>query len=165
MSEQLVFRTGWPKRLLSWFAILAGSVALIAIVDAMVRHWPTLPPAEIWSGVAIGLFVLCFVVAGFGIQDYHWRIAGDAIRITRFYRTKTIDLADVAGYGTTVVVVGAFPMTHIDLYDGQLQPIERLPINAGDLPRAESWLARRLRPVVDEGSAAFPRRRFVDDEA
>ncbi|MDJ0276129.1 hypothetical protein QLH51_04830 [Sphingomonas sp. 2R-10] len=164
MSEPLVFRTGWPKRLLSWFAILGGSAALLAIIDAMARHWATLPATEIWSGMAIGLFVLCFVVAGFGIQDFHWRIEGDTIRVTQFYRTKTIDLATVAGYGTTVVVVGAFPLTHVDLYDGRLKPIDRLPINAGDLPRAEAWLSRLLRPVVDDGSAAVPRRRFADEE-
>lgn len=164
MSEKLVFRTGWPKRLLSWFLILAGSAALIALVDAMARHWATLPATEIWSGLAIGLFILCFVIGGFAIQDFSWTIDGDVIRMHRLYRERTIDLRQVEGFGTTVFVVGVFPIANIDLYDGQLQQVARIPIDFRDLPRAERWLATRFRPVVDDGSAAFPKRRFVEDD-
>lgn len=164
MSDKLVFRTGWPKRLFSWFVIIVGSVALIAVIDAMAARWATLPATEIWSGVGIGLFILCFVIAGFGIQDARWSIDGDVIRLNRLYRTRTIDLGGVAGFGETVFVVGVFPVAHIDLYDSALTPIARLPIDSRDLPRAEAWLSRRFRQVVDEGSAAFPKRRFVEED-
>ncbi|MFD1035027.1 hypothetical protein ACFQ15_10230 [Sphingomonas hankookensis] len=164
MAEKLVFRTGWPKRLLSWLLILGGSAALIALVDAMARHWSTLPATEIWSGVFIALFILCFVAGGFAIQDFRWSIDGDVIRIHRLYRTTTIDLTKVAGFGRTVFVIGVFPVAHIDLYDGRLQPIARIPIDFRDLPQAETWLSWRFRLVVDEGSAAFPKRRFVEED-
>ena len=164
MPEALVFRTGWPKRLFSWFLILAGSAALIALVDAIVRHWATLPATELWSGVAIGLFILCFVIGGFAIQDWSWTIDGDVIRMNKLYRERTIDLRQVEGFGRTVFVVGVFPIANIDLYDAQLRQVARIPIDFQDLPRAEHWLATRFRPVVDEGSAALPKRRFVEDE-
>jgi hypothetical protein len=164
MAEKLVFRTGWPKRLLSWFIILAGSAALIALVEAMVRHWATLPAAEIWSGLAIGLVILGFVIGGFAIQDFSWTLDGDVIRMNRLYRERTIDLRQVEGFGRTVFVLGVFPVAHIDLYDGRLQQVARIPIDFRDLPVAERWLAIRFRQVVDDGSAAFPKRRFVEDE-
>ncbi len=162
MTDGLVFRAGWAKRALGWIVCLGAAVALIALVLAIVRHWETQSTADLWSGLAIAIFVLAILVGGIAIQYGSWRAEGDTITLQRLFGTKTFRVSELEGFGKTIVIVSLFPVAHIDLYGPGLRPVARLPIAAGDLPRAEAWLSARLRYVINEGSPALPKRRFAD---
>jgi hypothetical protein len=162
MSTDLVFKAGWVKRALGWLVFLGAGAALLAMLNAVRVHWATQTTADLWSGVAIGVFLIAFMVAGIAIQNAYWRVESDTIIFHYLFRTKHIPVSELAGFGRTMVIAAMFPIAHIDLYDRELKPVLRLPISIPDLPKAEAWFAERLRYVVNDGSPALPRRRFAD---
>jgi hypothetical protein len=79
-------------------------------------------------------------------------------------KKKVIPFSTLAGFGQTVIIVSLLPFRQVNLYDNQLKLIARLPLRHSDWPKAEEALAQRLRYVVDEGSAALSKRKFVDTQ-
>ena len=162
MSENPVFKSGGVKKALGWFVFIGGGVALAALIYATAVNIETQSQADLWSGVVIGLFILLFMLGGLSLQSQRWTVEGDAVVLHRLFGKKIIPLSGLAGFGKTTVIVSMFPMVQMDLYDRDLKPVTRLPVTIRDAPTAEALLATRLRYVVNEGSAAMPKRRFVD---
>lgn len=162
MADHPVFGSGVVKQALGWFVLVGGGVALAALIRATLMNLDTQTPADLASGVVIALFIVALMLGGLSIQSQRWTIEGDAIVLHQLFRKRTIPLSKLAGFGKLTIVVGVFPMAQLDLYDRDLKPVARLPVTLKDLPQAEALLAARLRYVVNEGSAALPRRRFVD---
>lgn len=162
MSENPVFKSGVVKQALGWLVFVGGGIALAALIRAIVVNIDTQSQADLWSGVAIGLFIALFMLGGLSLQSQRWTVEGDAVVLHQLFRKKTIPLSNLAGFGKTTVIVSLFPLVQMDLYDRDLKPVARLPVTIKDAPTAEALLATRLRYVVNEGSAALPRRKFVD---
>lgn len=162
MQNDLVFRAGWVKRALGWAVGLGSAAALAAMIYGVLTHPTAQVPAELGSAAVIGVFLLGLILAGISLQYAHWRIEGDEIVHRGLFRKKTIPVAQLAGFGRTIIVVNLIPLVQIDLYDAALKPVTRLPVGAKDWPRAEAWLAARLRYVVNDGSPALPRYRFAE---
>lgn len=162
MSDHPVFRTGFVKQALGWLVFVGGGVALAALIWATVVNLETQTPADLGSGVVIGLFIAGLMLCGIAIQSQRWSVEGDAVVLHHFFRRKTIPIATLGGFGKLTVIVGLFPLAHLELYDRELKPVVRLPVTHKDMPQAEALLASRLRYVINEGSLALPRRRFAD---
>lgn len=162
MQTDLVFKTGWAKRALGWFVFLGAGAALIAMIYGLATNLETQTSADLWSGVVIGVFVIGLMVLGIAVQYTHWSIEGETVVFRTLFKSRTIPVSDLAGFGQLIIVVSVFPLAHLDLYDRDLNLVARLPVGAKDWPRAEAWFASRLRPVVNDGSAALPKLRFAD---
>jgi hypothetical protein len=102
------------------------------------------------------------MVAGIAIQHVSWSIQGDTISYRRLFKPQTIPVSELAGFGQTIIVTGLIPSVHADLYDRELKHMARLPVSLKDWPRAEAFLAARLRYVVNDGSPILPKYRFAD---
>jgi hypothetical protein len=102
------------------------------------------------------------MVAGIAIQYVSWSTQGDTISYRRLFKSKTIRVSELAGFGQIIVVTGVIPSVHADLYDHDLKPMTRLPVSLKDWPKAEAWLAARLRYVVNDGSPILPKYRCAD---
>ena len=162
MSETPVFKSGAVKQALGWLVFIGGGVALAALIYAIAVNIETQSQADLWSGVVIGLFIGLLMLGGLSLQSQRWSLEGDAIVLHRLFGKKVIPLSGLAGFGKTTVIVSMFPLVQMDIYDRDLKPVTRLPVTMKDAPMAETLLATRLRYVVNEGSAALPKRRFVD---
>lgn len=162
MQNDLVFRTGLAKRALGWLVCLGAAVALGAVIYGIFTHKEAQVPAELGSAAVIGLFLFGLMAAGIAIQRVRWSIEGENIVYHHLFKKKVIPLSGVAGFGEMIVVVVVIPFRHVDLYDGGLKHIARLPVGIKDWPKAEAWLAARLRYVVNDGSPILPRYRFAD---
>ena len=160
--NDLVFRTGWVKRTLGWVVFLGSAGLLLALVYAVITHWDTQTSADLWSGAAIGLFIIVFMVAGIAIQYTYWSTQNDVITSHSLFRTQSFPISDLAGFSRITIIVSIFPLLHVDLFDRELKKVARLPVQIKDWPRAEERLASRLRYVVNDGSAALPKHRFAD---
>jgi hypothetical protein len=125
-------------------------------------HRETQTSADLWSGVVIGVFLIGLMVAGIAIQYVRWSVEGDSIIFHGLFKNKTIPISKLAGFGQIIIIVSVIPFVHVDLYDHELNLITRLPVSHKDWPKAEAWLAARLRYVVNDGSAVLPKRRFAD---
>ncbi|WP_034160976.1 hypothetical protein [Sphingomonas sp. ERG5] len=162
MQNDLVFKTGFAKRTLGWLVCLGAVAALMAIIYGIFTHPEAQTPSELSSGAAIGVFLIGLIWAGIAIQNARWSIKGENIVCHGVFKKKTIPLSTLAGFGQTTVIVMAFPFQHVDFYDPQLSHVARLPVSLKDWPKAEAWLAARLRYVVNDGSHILPKRRFAD---
>jgi hypothetical protein len=162
MNSELIFKAGPAKRILGLLVFLAAAVALVAMIYGIITHPEAQTSAELWSGVAIGVFLLGLMVAGIAIQYVSWSTQGDTISYRRLFKSKTIRVSELAGFGQIIVVTGVIPSVHADLYDHDLKPMARLPVSLKDWPKAEAWLAARLRYVVNDGSPILPKYRFAD---
>ena len=162
MQNELVFRTGAAKRTLGWFVFLGTAVGLAAMIYGLVTHLDTQTSADLWSGLVIGVFLVGLMWLGMSIQRQRWSIEGETIVFHHLFGRRTIPVSGLAGYGKLVIIVAAAPLAHLDLYDHDLNRVVRLPVGLNDQARAEAWFAERLRPVVNDGSAALPRLRFAD---
>lgn len=162
MQNDLVFRTGWAKRTLGWFVCLGAAVALTALIYGVFTNLETQTSADLWSGVVIGAFLVGLMLLGMSIQFTRWSIEGESVVFRHLFRSRTIPVSGLAGYGKLIILVSAAPLAHLDLYDRDLKLVARLPVGLKDQARAEAWFAERLRPVVNDGSAALPRLRFAD---
>lgn len=162
MKDDLVFRTGLVKRTLGWLVCLGAAGALVAMAYGVLTHPEAQVPAELWSGAAIGVFLVGLMIYGISLQSVRWSIEGEKITFHRLFKNKTIPVSGLKGYGEFILIVFLFPFAHVDLYDSELKLVARLPISLKDRPRAEAWLAERFRPVVNDGSPALPRLRFAD---
>jgi uncharacterized membrane protein YidH (DUF202 family) len=162
MHHDLVFKTGPAKRTLGWLVFLAAAGAFLAMIYGIFAHRKTQTSADLWSGVAIGVFLIGLMVAGIAIQHARWSIDGENIIRHHLFKQKTIPISELAGFGRIIVVVVVIPLVHVDLYDRELNLVARLPVNHKDWPKAEAWFAEHLRYVVNDGSAALPKRRFAD---
>lgn len=162
MQNKLVFKTGLVKRVLGWSVVLAFLGAMLAMIYGFMTHPESQTATELWSGVAIGVFLICLMVMGVAIQYIRWSIEGETIVFDKLFANKVIPISDLAGYGKLIIVMKVFPMAHIELYDRELNRIARLPVGLKNLPRAEAWLADRLRYVINDGSAALPKLRYAD---
>jgi hypothetical protein len=162
MQNDLVFKTGFGKRTLGWLVCLGAAGALLAMVYAIYTHPENQIPSELWSAAAIAAFLIGLMVAGIGIQNVHWRIEGENFVYRGLFRKKTIPISNLAGFGQMIVSVVLIPFQHVDLYDHQLKHLVRLPVSFKDWPKAEAWLAERLRYVVNDGSHVLPKYRFAD---
>lgn len=162
MQSDLVFRTGVAKRTLGWVVCLGAGVALVAMIYGVSIHLETQTSADLWSGLVIGVFLIGLMVLGIALQHTRWSIEGETVVFRTLFKSRTIPVSELAGFGTLFIVVAVFPLAHLDLYDCDLNLVARLPVGLKDRPRAEAWFASRLRPVVNDGSAALPRLRFAD---
>jgi apolipoprotein N-acyltransferase len=162
MQNELVFKTGLAKRTLGWLVCLGAAVALAAMIYGLFTHLDTQTPADLWSGLAIGVFLAGLMALGISIQNMRWSIEGETVVFHHLFGRRTIPVSGLAGYGKLVIVVSAAPLAHLDLYDRDLKRVVRLPVDLNDQAKAEAWFAERLRPVVNDGSAALPRLRFAD---
>ena len=160
--NEIVFKTGWVKQALGWVVVFGSATCLIALICAIIKDWDTQTSADLWSAAFIGLFLGAFTIGGVAIQFTRWSIENDTIKFRTLFRTKTFPVTDLAGFGKITIVVGLFPLVHVDLFDGKLRSVVRLPVRIKDWKRAEAWFAPRLRYVVNDGSAALPKRRFAD---
>ncbi len=162
MNSELIFKAGPAKRALGWLVFLGAAVALAALIYGMLTHPSAQVPAELWSGVAIGVFLLGLMMAGIAIQSVRWSVEGDTITYRRLFRTKKITVSELAGFAQMIIVTNLMPSVHADLFDRDLKPKARLPVSLRDWPKAEAWLAARLRHVVNDGSPILPKYRFAD---
>lgn len=162
MQNDLVFKTGLAKRTLGWLVCLGAAGALIAMIYAIYTHRETQTSADLWSGVAIGVFLIGLMVTGIAIQYVRWSIEGENIISHGLFKNKAIPISELGGFGQIIIIVVAIPFQHVDLYDRQLNLIARLPVSLKDWPKAEAWFAGRLRYVVNDGSHVLPKRRFAD---
>ena len=161
MTNSLVFRTEWIKQTLGWIVCLGSAGILAASIGATVKYWDTQTSADLWSGVIMGLFLVAFMFIGVAIQYTRWSIADDTILFHTIIGTRKFPVAELAGFGKLTIMVSLFPLVHVDLFDRDLKHVVRLPVRIKDWPVAEAWFAPRLRYVVNQGSAALPKRRFV----
>jgi uncharacterized membrane protein YidH (DUF202 family) len=162
MRNDLVFKTGFAKRALGWLVCLGAAGALIAMTYAIYTHPENQTPDELWSAVAIGVFLIGLMVLGIAMQYVRWSIEGETIIYHRLFKNKTIPISGLAGFGQMIVSVMIMPFQHVDLYDHELNHVARLPVSFKDWPKAEAWLAGRLRYVVNDGSHISPKYRFAD---
>lgn len=162
MSENPVFKSGAVKQALGWLVFIGGGVALAALIYATATNFETQSQADLWSGVVIALFIGLLMLGGLSLQSQRWTVEGDGVVLHQLLRKRTIPLSSLAGFGKTTVIVSMFPLVQMDLYDRDLKPVARLPVTIKDAPTAEALLATRLRYVINEGSAALPKRRFAD---
>ena len=162
MQNELVFRTGAAKRTLGWFVFLGAAIGLAAMIYGLVTHLDTQTSADLWSGLVIGVFLVGLMWLGMSIQRLRWSIEGETVVFHHLFGRRTIPVSGLAGYGKLVIVVSAASLAHLDLYDRDLKRVVRLPVGLNDQAKAEAWFAERLRPVVNDGSAALPRLRFAD---
>ncbi len=162
MRNDLVFKTGFAKRALGWFVCLGAAGALIAMTYAIYTHPENQTPDELWSAVAIGVFLIGLMILGIAMQYVRWSIEGENIIYHRLFKNKTIPISGLAGFGQMIVSVMVMPFQHVDLYDHELNHVARLPVSFKDWPKAEAWLAGRLRYVVNDGSHILPKYRFAD---
>jgi hypothetical protein len=162
MQNDLLFKTGSVKRTLGWLVCLGAAGALAAMIYAIYIHWETQTAADLWSGVVILVFLVGLMAIGIAIQHVRWSVEGENILYRGVMKNRTIPISTLAGFGQITVIVTVFPFRHVDLYDRQLKLVARLPVSLEDWPKAEAWLAARLRYVVNDGSAALPKPRFAD---
>jgi hypothetical protein len=162
MQNNLVFKTGVAKQTLGWSVCLGAAGALAAMIYAFCIHPENQTPAELWSGAVIGVFLIGLMLVGIAIQYARWSINGENIVCHRIFKDKTIPLTELAGFGRLIIIVAVIPLAHVVLYDSELKLVARLPISLDEWPRAEALLAAHLRFVINDGSAAFPKRRFAD---
>lgn len=162
MQNDLVFKTGLAKRTLGWLFCLGAGGALVTMTYVIYTHPQNQTAEELWSAVAIGVFLIGLMVFGVAVQHVRWSVEGEDIVYDRLFKKKTIPTSRLAGFGQIIVIVGAFPLQHVDLYDHELNHVARLPISLTDWPKAEAWLAGRLRYVVNDGSHILPKFRFAD---
>lgn len=162
MQNDLVFRSGLIRRVVGWVVCLFCVGALVAMIYGILTHPESHVASELWSGAIIGVFLVGLFIGGISIQYAYWSIEGDEIIHRRLFRKKVIPISQLGGFGSTIMMVNLVPLTQIDLYDSAPKPITRLPVSIKDWPRAEAWLATRLRYVVNDGSPALPKFRFVD---
>lgn len=162
MQNDLVFKTGLAKRALGWLVCLGAVVALVAIIYSIFTHPEAQTPSELSSGAVIGVFLIGLMWAGIAIQNVRWSIEGESIIYHGLFKKKTIPLSKLAGYGQMTVIVMVFPFQHVDFYDPRPAHVARLPVSLKDWPKAEAWLAARLRYVVNDGSHILPKLRFAD---
>lgn len=125
-------------------------------------HRETQTSADLWSGIIIGVFLIGLVVAGIAIQYVRWSIERETIVLHRLFKNRTFPISELAGFGQLIIVFSLIPFVYADIYDRELNLIARLPVGHKDWPKAEAWLAGRLRYVVNDGSAALPKLRFAD---
>lgn len=162
MQNDLVFRAGSAKRAVGWLVFLGAAAALVAMTYAIYTHPENQVSSELWSAAVIGVFLIGLMWAGMGTQRIRWAIEGENIVYHGLFKNKTIALSELAGFGQIAVIVGVFPLQHVDLYNRQLKIIARLPVSLKDWPKAEAWFAERFRYVVNDGSPALPKPRFAD---
>lgn len=162
MQNALVFKTGLVKRALGWLVCFSAAGAMITMIYALYTHPENQIPSELWSGVAIGLFLIGLMVAGIAMQYVRWSIDGETITYHRLFRNRAIPVSGLAGFGQIIVIVMVFPLQHVDLYDHELKHVARLPIGLKDWPIAKAWLAARLRYVVNDGNHIMPKYSFAD---
>ncbi len=162
MQNSLVFKTDLAKRTLGWLICLGAGGALAAMIYAIYRHPENQTPSELGSAVAIGIFLIGLMVAGIAIQYVRWSIEGETITSHRLFKNTVFPVSDLAGFGQIIVIVMVVPLQHVELYDHHMKHIARLPIGFRDWPKAEAWLAQRLRHVVNDGSPISPKLRFAD---
>jgi hypothetical protein len=162
MQNDLVFRTGLAKRALGWLVCLGAVVGLVAVIYGIFTHPEAQTPPELASGVVIGVFLIGLIWTGIAIQNVRWSIEDENIVYYGVFKKKTIPLSTLAGFGQFTVIVTIFPFLHVDFFDHQPKHIARLPVSLSDWPKAEAWLAARLRYVVNDGSHILPKLRFAD---
>ena len=162
MNSELLFKAGPGKKVLGWLVFLGAIVAFAAVIYGVLTHPSAQVPVELWSAAAIGVFLLGLMLTGVAIQHVSWSIEGDTIVYRRLFRTKTISLSELAGFGQIIIVMNLIPSVHLDLFDHDLKHKARLPVSLRDWPKAEAWLAARLRYVVNDGSPILPKYRFAD---
>lgn len=162
MRNDLVFKTGSAKRALGWLVCLGAAAALVAIIYGILTHPEAQTPSELGSGAVIGIFLVGLMAFGIAIQYVRWSIDGESIAYRHIFGRKTIPVSKLAGFGQIIIVFTVIPFVYVDLYDRELNLIARLPVNHKDWPKAEAWFAARFRYVVNDGSAALPKRRFAD---
>lgn len=162
MDDKHIFKPGPVKLALGWLVVLGAVVALLAMIRALVQNFETQTEADLWSAVAIGAFLLGLLVAGFAIQRFQWTTAGQTISVQHLFGRRSINVRELGGFGKLIITVSVFPLAHIELYDHDLKPVLRLPVTFKDLPAAEAWFADRIPYVINEGSAALPKRRLAD---
>ena len=162
MQNDLVFKTGWGKRTLGWLVCVGSAGALAAMIYGILTHPESQIPSELWSGAAIGVFLIGLMLFGISIQYARWSVEGENIVFHRLFKNKAIPVSKLAGFGQFILIVAVIPFNHVDLYDRQLNLIARLPVSFKDWPKAEAWFAERFRDVINDGSAALPKRRFAD---
>jgi len=162
MQNNLVFKAGLAKRALGWLVCLGAVVALVALVYAIFTHPEAQTPSELSSGAVIGVFLIGLMWAGISIQNVRWSIEGENIIYHGLFTKTMIPLSKLAGYGQITVIVMVFPFQHVDFYDPRPAHVARLPVSLKDWPKAEVWLAARLRYVVNDGSHILPKLRFAD---
>jgi hypothetical protein len=162
MQNDLVFKTGLAKRALGWFVCLGAAGALVAMMVAIYTHPENQTSEELWSGLIIGVFLIGLMVTGIAIQYVRWSIERQTIVFHGLFKNKTFPISELAGFGQVIIVFSLIPFVYADLYDRELKLIARLPVSHKDWPKAEAWLAGRLRYVVNDGSAVLPKLRFAD---
>lgn len=162
MRNDLVFKTGLAKRSFGWFVFLGAAGALAAMTYAIYTHPENQTSDELWSGVAIGAFLIGLMAFGISVQYVRWSIEGDNIIYHHLFKNKTIPIYDLAWFWKIIIIVLTISFQHLDLYDKDLNHIARLPVSLKDFPKAEAWFAGRLRYVINDGSHILPKLRFAD---
>jgi hypothetical protein len=162
MQNDLIFKTGSAKRTLGWLVFLGSAGALIALIYAIFTHPEAQIPSELWSAAAIGAFLIGLMITGISIQHVRWIIEDENIIFHGLFRTRTIPISRLAGFGYIVIVTNLIPFVHLDLYDHTLKHVARLPVSIKDWPRAEEWLSGRFRHVTNDGGQVFAKYRFSD---
>jgi hypothetical protein len=162
MQNDLVFKSGIAKKAIGLLVFLGSATAFTAMAYIIYTHPENQTSSELLSGAILGIILAGLMVGGLGVLRMHWRIEGENIIYQGVLRKKVIPFSTLAGFGQTVIIVALFSLRQVDLYDSQLKPIARLPLRNSDWSKAETALAQRLRYVANEGSAAFPKRKFVD---
>lgn len=162
VQDRLVFKAGAVKQALGWVVFLGSGALLAALILAVIQNFETQTQADLWSGVVIGLLLVTAMAGGLAIQSLRWTAEGDTVTLRHLFGSKTWSVASLGGFGKLIISVSAFPLGHIELFDRDLKPIGRLAVTPKDMPAAEAWFAQRLRYVVNDGSAALPRRRYID---
>jgi hypothetical protein len=162
MQNDLVFKTGLAKRALGWFVCLGAASALVAMMVAIYTHPENQTSEELWSAVIIGVFLIGLMVTGIAMQYVRWSVEGETIRFHGLFKTKTFPISELAGFGQMTIVFSLIPFVYADIYNHEPKHIARLPVSHKDWPKAETWLAGRLRYVVNDGSHILPKYRFAD---
>ncbi len=93
MQNDLVFKTGLAKRTLGWLVCLGAAGGLVALIYGIYTHPEAQTPAELWSGIVIGVFLIGLMVAGIAIQYVRWSIEGENIIYRGLFKNKTIPIS------------------------------------------------------------------------
>lgn len=154
------FRPGLAPRVLGWAILVGFGGGVVALLGHVVLHHAQLPAEELWSALWTGLFFALLALLGAAVQRSYFTLGRDTIDVVRPYGTKRFRVADLAGFGTIVIVVNMVPMLHIRLYRAGPVEIAKLPVSFADRAEVERWFAQRLPRVDDPGSILRPQPRF-----